>query len=202
MNCDFIAPFYEWVETAAFGRQLQKHRLMFIACAQNKGRVLVLGDGDGHFTQELVRRYPNLCVDSIELSGGMLTQAARRNVILIKGDAMSYPFVERSYEVAFTHFFLDCFTNKDLAILIPRISRALKCNANWIVSEFRSEPHGWRRYYTQVWLNSMYWFFGWATHLKTRSLPEYASVLKSQGFSIHLTVESKSGLITSEYWQR
>ena len=78
MNCDRIAPFYRIFETAAFGRRLQKHRLVYLTAAAEKRRALILGDGDGRFTEVLTRAYPNLQIDSLELSAGMIAEARKR----------------------------------------------------------------------------------------------------------------------------
>jgi ubiquinone/menaquinone biosynthesis C-methylase UbiE len=207
MNCDRIAPFYRMFETLAFGTRLQHHRLVFLDAAANKHRALILGDGDGRFTQALTCAYPTLPIDSVDLSPGMLIQARRRlltnpNVSLTHADALKFPFPVATYDILFTHFFLDCFNPEDLATLIPRISQSLCPKGTWIITDFRQAPGGWRSIYTRAWLNIMYSFFYLATGLKTRHLASYCEELRAAHFTLLQERISHDGLITSQHWQR
>jgi len=205
MNCDRIAPFYRFFEQAAFGGRLQRHRLAFQSAADGKRHALILGDGDGRFTEALALSYPDLAIDSIELSAGMAAEArkrARGNVSIQQGDVFEFPFRPASYDVVFTHFFLDCFEGESLDSLITRVSEALTPEASWVVSDFRQARLGWRRIYTGTWLATMYIFFGVATGLKTRRLPDYEWALASAGFGKSKEQVSADGLIVSQWWQR
>jgi len=205
MNCDRIAPFYRFFEHAAFGGRLQRHRLAFQYAAEGKRRALVLGDGDGRFTEALALSYPDLEIDSIELSAGMVMQARKRagkRVSIIGADVMEFPFARARYDVVFTHFFLDCFSISDLDKLISRVSEALTAEAVWVVSDFRQARSGWHRIYTWAWLAAMYSFFGLITGLKTRRLPDYEQALASAGFVKSKERMSADGLIVSQWWQR
>jgi len=205
MNCDRIAPFYRFFEHAAFGRRLQKHRLAFQCAADGKRHALVLGDGDGRFTEALARSYPDLEIDSIELSAGMAEQAQKRagnQVSVRQGDALEFPFPPATYDVVFTHFFLDCFNTMSLDCLVTRVSEALTPEASWVVSDFHQARQGWRQIYTSAWLVTMYCFFRFATGLKTRRLPDYEQTLASAGFVKSKEQMSGDGLIVSQWWQR
>ena len=56
MNCDLIAPHYWWIERLGMGRALERRRRWFLPELGNARRALVLGDGDGRFLRELLRR--------------------------------------------------------------------------------------------------------------------------------------------------
>jgi ubiquinone/menaquinone biosynthesis C-methylase UbiE len=185
---------------------LQDHRTAFLAAAEGKYKALIVGDGDGRFLQALVNSYPHLEIDSLELSGGMLAQARRRvsspQARFIQGDVFAFDFELSHYEVLFTHFFLDCFTTANLSVLVTKLSATLTPDAIWIVSEFRSANRGWRKFYTSAWLAAMYCFFGFATGLKTKSLPDYATTLANAGFAKRKEMVSTDGLIASQWWER
>lgn len=205
MNCDRIAPFYGWIERAAFGRRLESHRLYFMAAAQTRTRALVLGDGDGRFTAAMAEAYPALAIDSIDISGGMLAQARRRvpeRVHLMQRDILRSELPEAGYDIVFTHFFLDCFDGGELAKLIPKIADALSRDAVWVISDFKRAPGGWRKLYTSAWLTVMYRFFGVATGLKTTKLAPYEALLGAAGFRLRSDRVSRDGLIASEWWER
>ncbi len=58
MNCDLIAPHYWWIERLGMGRALERRRTCFLPELEQARRALVLGDGDGRFLRELLRRNP------------------------------------------------------------------------------------------------------------------------------------------------
>jgi ubiquinone/menaquinone biosynthesis C-methylase UbiE len=207
MNCDRIAPFYKYLEQAAFGNRLQKHRTAFIRDAADKRCALVLGDGDGRFAEALAMAYPNLEIHVIESSAGMVAAAAQRlnrhgNLQIFQQDVFEVRLAVNSYDIVFTHFFLDCFSNQELNDLVGRVSPALTSDALWIVSEFRQAASGWRKLYTRLWLSGMYRFFQITTGLIIAQLPSYPDALQIAGFHLNQQTLSSSGLIVSERWQR
>jgi ubiquinone/menaquinone biosynthesis C-methylase UbiE len=207
MNCDRIAPVYELFEKAAFGGKLQRHRVTYLEAAKGGRFVLVLGDGDGRFTEALATAYPELEIDSIEMSAGMVSEARGRlgsksGVRVIRDDALRVCLRQAHYDTVFTHFFLDCFEADDVSELVRRVSEAIRPGAVWVVSDFREAESGWRKLYTRAWLEIMYRFFRCATGLKTRRLPEYGAAFARAGFVKRGEQVSMGGLIASELWQR
>lgn len=183
------------------------HRVRFLNAAIGKRRVLVVGDGDGRFTEQLAKAYPNLEIDCIEISAGMVTEAHKRvtagaRVRIIQADVLSFAFKNRRYDAVFTHFFLDCFGTGTVKTLVDRLSAVLGRRSVWIVSDFRQVDRGWRRMFTRVWIAMMYLFFRYATDLETSRLPEYRSALHTAGFILRNEHVSMGGLIASEWWQR
>jgi len=56
MNCDGIARWYRALEYLVFGRALERRRFEYLNDMADARHVLILGDGDGRFTAEFVRR--------------------------------------------------------------------------------------------------------------------------------------------------
>lgn len=207
MNCDFIAPFYKWVEYAAFGHTLERRRCEFLEAIGNSQSALIVGDGDGRFVAELHSRYPNLEVDSIDLSARMLSLAQDRirpwaHVRFLQADARVVTFPRADYDLIVTHFFLDCLSDSDAAAFIARVSAVAAPNARWIVSEFRMPTHGWAALHAALWLKTMYFFFRLTTGLSTSRLPRYHESLAAHGFTLKREVTERFGLVASELWLR
>ena len=78
MNCDLIAPHYWWIERLGMGRALERRRRWFLPEIGNARRALVLGDGDGRFLRELLRRNPVVRADYVDLSRRMLELARQK----------------------------------------------------------------------------------------------------------------------------
>jgi ubiquinone/menaquinone biosynthesis C-methylase UbiE len=207
MNCDGIAPFYVWIERAAFGKRLERHRLAFLERAAGARRALVLGDGDGRFVAELAARYPELGIDCVELSARMVALAKKRlgrkgqSVNLVQGDALTVP-LPCPYDIVYSHFFLDCFTAQRISVLAGRIAGVSGPGTRWVISDFRRAESGWRKAFTAVWIKTMYVFFGIVTGLEQQELPDHHTALKEHGFRLLEERLSMAGLIVSECWQR
>jgi hypothetical protein len=123
-------------------------------------------------------------------------------VNISQGDALEYRLPQSTYDVVFTHFFLDCFNNSQVAILAKRLSDSLNSQGIWIVSEFRQSRYGWRKLFTYTSLSIMYCFFRYATGLQTRRLPDHTGALQNAGFAKHQERVSMAGLVASEWWER
>jgi SAM-dependent methyltransferase len=78
MNCDRIAWCYWYLEYLVFGRVLERRRLEYLDDAADARSVLILGDGDGRFAAEFVRRNPRAVVESIDVSARMVALARGR----------------------------------------------------------------------------------------------------------------------------
>ena len=201
MNCDLIAPHYWWIERLGMGGALERRRAWFLPEIGNARRALVLGDGDGRFLRELLRRNSLVRADYVDLSKGMLALARQKagddRVDFRQGDALAMEFPQDEYDLIATHFFFDCFRPNELAMLIERVARAARPGAQWIVSEFRT-PNVLAR----ALVSALYLFFGITTGLKTRKLADHRPILRSQGFRLTSASHSRGGLVVSELWER
>ena len=201
MNCDLIAPHYWWIERLGMGRALERRRRWFLPEIDNALRALVLGDGDGRFLRELLRRNTVVRADYVDLSRRML-QLARHNagperVDYRQADALTLDLRREEYDLIATHFFFDCFGPNELQLLIRRVAEAAKPGAQWIVSEFRPPNLPAR-----LLVSALYLFFGITTGLKTRQLVDHRPILRSQGFRLTKASHSRGALVVSELWER
>jgi len=205
MNCDWIAPYYRWFEYLGFGRELERRRCCWLPEIQNARRALVLGDGDGRFLVRLSRAVPAASIDSIEASARMQALARRRtgsHVQHLRGDARTLPLERGRYDLIVTHFFLDCFDARELPQVIERAASAAAPRAQWLISEFRQAPDGWRALWSRAWIASLYLLFRVATGLRTRTLIDHRPLLERHGFRLGRQETSRFGLLASELWVR
>jgi hypothetical protein len=90
-----------------------------------------------------------------------------------------------------THFFLDCFDQTNLELLIARLSHSATPRARWLISEFRG--NGWL-------VRTLYLFFRLTTTLHTRRLVDHHPLLKRRGFRLVRQEDAWHGLLASELW--
>ncbi len=203
MNCDRIARCYLTFEYLAFGRALNRRRLAFLDEMSAAHSVLILGDGDGRFTAEFVKRNPRAQVESIDSSTRMIEIAKRRagdyaaNVNFRVGDARTMP-LQGKYDLVVTHFFLDCFTDEELETLAVRVAEHCEPAAAWVISEFGLPESGLARVAARLLIRCLYFCFRLATGLKVNRLSDYGSLLTRLGFSLAERRTAFRGLLVSE----
>ena len=202
MNCDAIARWYRLFEYLAFGRGLEKVRFEFLDEMVKAKRVLILGDGDGRFTAELVRRNSGAQIDFVDASVRMvaLAQARTSGAHFQVGDARTVN-LHGPYDLVVTHFFLDCFWDEELPQLVSRIAVACAPGARWVVSEFALPASGIGKWAAQVLVRFMYFFFRLLTGLPVTKLPDYARAMTTGGFRLIEKRPALRGLCTAQIWE-
>ncbi|MEO8026394.1 MAG: class I SAM-dependent methyltransferase [Bryobacteraceae bacterium] len=210
MNADRIAAVYRWIEYAAFGRALEARRFATLDEAAGARSALILGEGDGRFVAELVRRQPAIRVDVVEASARMIalarqrvSESARERVRFVCQDALTEPLPQPGgYDLVVTNFFLDCFESREAAAVIAKCAAALEPGGRWLVGEFREPSRGVARLHARAWLAVMYLFFRWTTGLRPRRLPPWEDLLRSAGLVLVREQRARFGLLVSQVWAK
>ncbi len=214
-NFDPIARPYRWLEYLSFGRSLERARFHFLGEMKSCKHALVLGDGDGRFTTKLLASNPEIYVDAIDSSAAMLRlltaraerlgPSAQNRLCTVKIDALDFVAKPQSqdespYDLLATHFFLDCFTEDDVATLVRGLAPRLIPNALWVVSEFAIPRRQPATLGSQVIVGGLYRAFSLITGLRTQTLPDYARVFRESGLTLLDSKEHLGGLLVSELW--
>ncbi len=206
MNFDRVAPHYRWLETLAFGNQLQEARTAFVREIPSPRRVLILGEGNGRFVAEFVRAHPAAAVDCIEASERMIELAQQRvnapQVHFIHANVRDTPLEAGTYDLIVTHFFLDCFADAALCEVVEKLAAAATMDASWLLADFRLPNSGWRRFHASLWIWAMYLFFRLTSEVQTQRLDDPSPCLRESGFECVRQQRSRFGMIKSELWRR
>jgi ubiquinone/menaquinone biosynthesis C-methylase UbiE len=209
-NFDPIARPYRWLEYLTLGRTLQRCRLHFLPLLLDSKQALILGDGDGRFTVQLLTANPTIQIDAVDTSATMLQllrqrcEAANTSTRLAthQTSALTLPLEATSSktDLVVTHFFLDCLTQPDLEALIARTAKHLHPGSLWLLSDFRI-PSGPMRIPARVLVRSLYFAFRILTGLRTTQLPDHATPLTQAGLTRRALHHSLAGILTTELWQ-
>jgi SAM-dependent methyltransferase len=207
-NFDRIARLYRWLEYLTLGSALTHCRNHFLPILADGRRALILGDGDGRFTARLLSAYPNLCVDAVDLSTGMLRLLTRQaqaahptasaRLRTLHADARTLR-VKGTYDLVVSHFFLDCLTQTELDDVVLRLRHHLATGALWAVSDFRIPP-GAKGWFARALVRALYLAFRVLTGLRVRQLPDHQSALQSASLYCGSQHLSLGGLLTTELW--
>jgi ubiquinone/menaquinone biosynthesis C-methylase UbiE len=207
VSFDTITPHYRWLETITFGNRLQAARIAFLDRVGTPKRALIAGEGNGRFLQVLLREHPAIVVDCVDESARMLQLARERvhhesRVQFLRRDLMAWSPEENAYELIVTHFFLDCFTEDEIAIVVAKLARAATAGAIWLLADFSVPRRSVAKIHAQIWLRVMYRFFRMTTGITGRELTDASEFLRTHGFRPATRNLRQFGLIKSELWQR
>jgi len=206
MSFCFIAKFYHVLEKCVFGGNLQKVRVMYTddlaTLLKQDAKVLIVGDGDGRYTCELVNSRPDLRVDYVELSKGMMDEALRnvekcaseKNINWRNLDIREFP--GEGYDLVVTHFLLDCFDEKSLPIVIEELHHKLKNRGVWVCSDFDGEVGCWAKLLVRF----MYLFFKVVARLETNRIVKPQPFFKKLEMKLEKREVLQQGFIYSELW--
>ncbi|MDP9038142.1 MAG: class I SAM-dependent methyltransferase, partial [Acidobacteriota bacterium] len=140
-NFDPLARPYRFLEYLTFGRALERARLHLLPRLTTCRRALILGDGDGRFTQRLLRSNPDLTATAIDGSSDMLHELRRRCATdqhrLVTHQAhlpevLAACIAGQTFDLVATLFFLDCLTTAEVALLARTLRPHLATDAFWI----------------------------------------------------------------------
>jgi len=200
-----LARVYRWMEWLTFGPFLQRCRCAFLARLAGHRRALILGDGDGRFTERLMRANIAIEADAVDSSEVMLRQLSARSpsnrVQTHVADARTFAPVRCDYDVIATHFFLDCLTSGEVADLASRLRKHVSPDGVWVISEFAIPSNLYGRTFARTLVSALYFAFGLLTGLPIRKLPDHPAALAQSGWSLLQQDRHLRGLLVSELWQ-
>ncbi len=209
MSFDLVAPHYHWLEAIAFGSALQRARTCWIDAITRPRRTLIVGEGDGRFLCELVHAYPKIDVDCVDASEAMLQLARARlrrmrpesfsRVHFIREDILKWSPRE-SYDLLVTHFFLDCFPDREMQAIIAKLARAAEPGAVWLIADFTIPRKRFARASARLWLRMMYTFFRATAGIAAKELVDPIPYLDGHGFVRAAGSLSRGGMLRSDVY--
>ena len=210
MSFDRLAPHYRWMELLLAGRKLQRCRTTFLDTLPPVRHALLLGEGNGRFLREFLRKQSTARVTCVDASPRMLKAAQGRarcpsppqipQITFICCDATQWEPPQGEFDLVVSNFFLDCFRPDQIDLIAEEISGALTDDARWLIADFCEPRRGWRKWRARLILQSMYWFFRWATALPAGRLTAPDAVLARHGFELQARQTFEWGLLHSDLW--
>jgi SAM-dependent methyltransferase len=204
-----LAHVYRWMEWLTFGPYLHRARTAFLPELIHARHALILGDGDGRFTADLLNLNPTIQIDAVDLSPAMLQALTRRagpNAGRVRTHIADARIFEldpaEPYDLVVTHFFLDCLATNEIQTLARSIRLNLAPGATWVLSDFAIPPSFYGRLIARPLVYFLYSAFNLLTGLRLRHLPDYSSAIRYSGFTLLARKTHLDGLLVSELWQK
>ena len=208
-NFDRLARPYRWLEYLSFGPFLWRCRVRFLPKLGNRLHALLLGDGDGRFTAELLRTNAQITVHGVDLSPTMIQTMVRsakahsgRLCAEVADLRVWSPDPASGFDLIVSHFFLDCLTSSEVAALAQRITSSSAPGALWVVSDFAVPRTRFGALVAKPVVSGLYLAFRWLTGLRIQALPDHEEGLTAAGWSLKSEWNWLNGMLLSQLWER
>ena len=209
MNFDFIARHYNWIEKIIFRSDLEKFRSMNIELIKDAKSILLLGDGDGRFLEQVSKMGTEAQIVSVDSSAKMINlsqikvKTSHLNVEFNCSKIENFkPSESFNPDLIIAHFFLDCFTYDEALLILDRITRWAAADAKFIISDFSiTKKVSSHRVYQKILTNIMISFFSLFCGISARILLNIPKLMTSSGWNCLSQKRSRHGFINSWIWQ-
>jgi 2-polyprenyl-3-methyl-5-hydroxy-6-metoxy-1,4-benzoquinol methylase len=180
MSFDFIAPIYDRLARAVFGKALSLAQVYYLRQIKPESRVLIPGGGTGWILTQL----PAHCkeVVYVEPSLNMIEKARKQPAkfpVTFVHARMEQTMLTGNFDVVIANFFFDLFSGQELENMIKRVTGCLSGSGLLLVSEFQNTRVWWQR----IMLAMMYRFFRIVAGLQNRVLADWKNALIEFGFT-------------------
>jgi ubiquinone/menaquinone biosynthesis C-methylase UbiE len=209
---DKLAPFYRLMEKLVAGKILQEARTAHTDKLQQPSNVLMLGEGPGRLLAHLLDRLPSAHFLVMDQSQGMLNQALKclqrthsdcSRITWLNRNILTQDIPDGPYDLITTPFFLDCFTQDQLDLIIPSIASRSAQQCHWLLIDFQIPATGkFRSTRARCVHRLMYTFFRIITGIDADHVVEPDSLMEAAGFRRLSRLEFNAGLIRSDLWRR
>ncbi|MBW4890263.1 class I SAM-dependent methyltransferase [Mucilaginibacter sp. HMF5004] len=172
-NYDNSASFYDALSRLTFGKTLIRSQVYLLPFIPEKAKVLIVGGGTGWILEEIAKVHPTgLDITYVEISAKMAALSQKRNAGNNSVSFVNNPIEEvalsTDYDVIFTPFLFDNFTDETLPGVFYHIHRSLKSQGLWLCADFQITGKLWQK----ALLKSMYFFFKLLCGIDTTTLPD------------------------------
>jgi ubiquinone/menaquinone biosynthesis C-methylase UbiE len=196
---------YNLLEKLVFNDTLEKTRFACLDSISESKRILLLGEGDGRFLEKLTSINPNCLVTVLDASPIMLALAKARvpptfqgKIHFCKEDATKFPFPFEAFDAVVSHFFLDCFTEKTLSILLEKLSTALRPSGKWLIADFvEPYPNTLHSLPQYISLRILYVFFRLTCGIEAHKIVSPHKILRAHGLHETRCISFYKGLLKS-----
>lgn len=188
----WLTPIYSFLAKLVYGKSLRKAEAFCCQYIRPKQQVLVMGGGDGDILSLLPK---GTKVDYVDFSPSMLKRASRKVPVNVQftphcEDVLKYAVAVGTYDAVLFPYLLDLFSSEEVWEILTKGKQALKPGGFMGIADFEA---------SSIWqkglLQSMYWFFGLLTGLKTRALAPYKKIATEIGLELQEEASFYGGFV-------
>ena len=172
-NYDNSAWFYDRLSKLVYGKALVRSQVYLLKYIPENSNILIAGGGTGWILEEIAQVHPSgLTLTYAEVSSNMMELSLKRktgrNQVTFINDPVENIEIDILYDVVFTPFLFDNFTEQTLQQVFTRIHNRLKPGGIWLNTDFRPMGKWWHT----LLLKSMIVFFRLICGIEAKRLPD------------------------------
>lgn len=171
-NYDNSAWFYDRLSGLVYGKALVQSQVYLLKHILENSNILIAGGGTGWILEEIAKVHPSgLTITYAEVSSNMIALSKKRNTgsnkVIFINEPVENLEGDRFYDVIFTPFLFDNFTEETLQKVFAHIHKRLKPGGVWLNTDFRPTGKWWQSFL----LKSMIVFFRLICGIEAKKLP-------------------------------
>ncbi len=198
-----LAPLYLCFERLIYRQALQRCRTAFLT--ELPASLLVIGEGDGRFSEAVRKAYPKTKLTLVEPDAAMREEGMKRSPESEKVRWLSeFPKEPHIYDALILNFVADCHEPEELKKLLQRTSPLLSHQKIVIVGDFFPEEvsNAPLRFMARALVKVMYLFFRLSAAVRVQQLPPTQALLKELGWTCSRTHSQWRGFIQAQWWEK
>ena len=198
---NWIARSYDKLVNLVFGETLHHAQMHFVNEIGSSDHVLMLGGGSGKFLEQVLKVRPSITVTYVEASSEMIALAktktqANPHVAFIYGTQENIS--TQQFDIIITNFFLDLFCQDQTETLIEDLSKNLKPNGKWLITDFENTSKRSHRFLLAL----MYFFFRTTGSIDAKRLPDWRSAFDKQGLKLKAEKFFRGGFVNASVFTK
>lgn len=172
-NYDNSAWFYDHLSRLVYGKVLARSQVYLLRHIPANSSILIAGGGTGWILEEIAKVHPSgLTITYAEISSNMMALSKKRNAgsnkVIFINEPVENVQADNLYDLVFTPFLFDNFTEQTLQQVFTHIHDRLKADGIWLNTDFRPAGKWWHTFL----LKSMIVFFRAVCGIEAKRLPD------------------------------
>ena len=172
-NYDNSAWFYDRLSRLVYGKALVRSQVYLLKHIPENSNILIAGRGTGWILEEIAKVHPSgLTITYAEISSNMIALSRKRNTgennVIFINEPVENVKTDNLYDLVFTPFLFDNFTEQTLQRVFTHIHNRLKPQGIWLNTDFRPTGKWWQSFL----LKSMIVFFRAICGIEAKKLPD------------------------------
>lgn len=150
-NYDNSAWFYDRLSRLVYGKALVKSQVYLLKHIPENSGILIAGGGTGWILEEIAKAHPSgLTITYAEISSNMMALSKKRkigdNKVIFINEPVENIEEYRLYDIVFTPFLFDNFTEETLQNVFTHLHKRLKPDGIWLNTDFRLTGKWWQSF--------------------------------------------------------
>lgn len=172
-NYNNSAWFYDRLSALVYGKALIKAQVWLLKTIEPGNKILLVGGGTGRILEEIGKIHQSgLQITYVEIAPNMIELSKEKNYgnneVVFINNAIENVNLANDFDIVFTPFLFDNFTEENFQKLFAHIHQSLKPYGLWLNTDFQLTGKWWQH----VLLRSMFVFFRLICGIEGNKLPD------------------------------